>query len=111
MAIPASELRIGNWVSMGPNSNFAIKIVWEKNLFSPIPLSPELLIKAGFEEQSSSWYSKHNVAIMLGYTEKHGDFFHFATTDKLVLSPAYKYVHQLQNIYYIIEGEELEISP
>lgn len=110
----ASELRIGNLV-------YGYKTVWDVDstdfcnigvieTYKPIPLTEEWLLKFGFELQPkkndlNSWY----------YIEK-GKFSMNNARGFWSHSPIYledvveiKYVHQLQNLYYALTGEELEI--
>ena len=66
----------------------------------PIRLTEELLIKFGFEKYSGGYSSKDSVIEL--------------TFDFLVWKPNVKrlrilYVHQLQNLYFAITGEELAI--
>jgi len=80
---------------------------WEVDTadLSPIPLTEELLLKFGFvfgnnhgfyvllEDNSKGDYNYDNVLFVLQY---YGD-------------DTCKYVHQLQNIYFALTGEELQI--
>jgi hypothetical protein len=131
--IDPKDLRIGNWVY--PNDENAtpypvLEILTDKFLCyrannrypsdrgdyvklsdsEPIPLTPEILEKCGFVEESKCWWEKDGFQILLGYTEEFGDFFHY-TSDHVVLSTAYKYLHQLQNLYFALTGEELKYNP
>lgn len=114
----AKELRIGNYVEH--NSEWSYRnekgiIEWSESdwyalgectLFLenilPIPLTEEWLLKFGFERNileakhnSIIYYSENNIGIkgMLG----------------TVKPSVCKYVHQLQNLYFALTGEELTI--
>jgi hypothetical protein len=123
-ALKASDLRVGNWVEL-KNSGF-IKIdidnigdvVSNLAIFKPIELTPELLEKAGFEYHSQE--RKYEIAIE--YHKKIGDRFGHIEKWTIGSKSEYKmsvgdhrfvtlkYVHQLQNLYYVLTGQELEIN-
>lgn len=108
------ELRIGNYVKCVDGNTICIDkddmIYILSNTFDvePIPLSEEVLLKCGFEEDETHvsedhpWaiWVKNDVVISLPYFE-----FSFESTDVEI-----KYLHQLQNLYYALTGEELEVS-
>lgn len=90
----ANELRIGNWILNGIGEKFEANgytICYFHNVlgsFEPIPLKKKWIKKFGLDEQEMielrkicNWYE----------------------TD-------IEYVHQLQNIYFAITGEELELN-
>jgi len=112
----AAELRIGNWVILQQDDNGiqrynhdvdAIDIavaVDNPERFSPIPLSPELLEAMGFEERQESWehpnisLGKPNLNLCTAYGEYTVSF------------KKNTYLHQLQNLFYSLTGEELSID-
>lgn len=118
--IDIKDLRISNWVYKNifvPNQYFQITKGFEIDSaddpiidYQPIPLTPDILVNCGFTELSSAWFEKDGVKILFGYTKEYGDFFHYTQEDELVVSPAFKSVHQLQNLYYSLTGKELEIT-
>lgn len=63
----------------------------------PIPLTPEILEKAGFEKMA-------NTLDWSCYNEKIDHFF-FHSPDSRIQT-----VHQLQNLYFALTGEELNIN-
>lgn len=107
--IQASELRIGNWVAKNGNwyqlniNNF---IEYVTSNPEPIPLTPEILKKAGFVYSAAPitgviHYSKGDVKFIVrdgGYS-----FYSWHKT-------SVKFVHQLQNLYFDLTGEELEVK-
>lgn len=113
--IQPQELRIGNWVDvkmLNGSSNitrtqFGFDLLKYVHLCEPIPLSPEILEKAGLKPDSDydGLYS------FGGYN--------FDLTDGVVVclinleykigAPAH-YLHQLQNLIYALTGEELNIQ-
>lgn len=113
--IQANELRIGNWVeAVAPMGNYHMRIhavnfeSIERNpdCVNPIRLTHDILESAGFE------YSKGQITGVVHYTKgniklinKEGayDFASFPQT-------TIKYLHHLQNVYYDLTGNELEIK-
>lgn len=64
-----------------------------------ISLSEEWLLKCGFERENNRW-------------EMYIDEFHVVFNGQIFLEGTgidIKYVHQLQNLYYVLTGEELKI--
>jgi hypothetical protein len=74
----------------------------------PIPLTPEILEKCGFDE-NCSYYKKDNVEIVKIYDSKIGDHYHFCP-DKTISFGYFQYIHQLQNLYFALTGEELNVQ-
>lgn len=67
--------------------------------YKPIPITEEWLLKFGFDKiENGTYLNKFYVTIVSGYCV-------FWITD--TYSVAIKYVHQLQNIYFALTGEEL----
>jgi hypothetical protein len=120
--VKASELRVGNWVfnykSKDPVKVYAnaLKIAeLDEDFFAPIPLTPELLEKSGFE-QTSNYHPEGPV-----HTLKHRNGFVFEVAYLYQMVDVkqnigqiriqqIKYVHQLQNLFFALTGEELNIS-
>jgi len=122
----AEELRLGNLVSnMNPRHNDSIltiesigdnhevNVFYRKYLLSelePIPLTEEWLLKFGFEFHTNAncqnFYYAKDAFICIRADEDfewfryyNGDFYH-----------ELKYVHQLQNLYFALTGEELTLK-
>ena len=69
----------------------------------PIPLTEEILLKAGFEKyKDTDFYIAHGFEIP--YFKAGGDLIVEVEISKI------KSVHQLQNLYYALTGEELNIE-
>ena len=122
----ANELRIGNWVIANglyegqekqfKHFNDALTTVFFMDGFKigyvgeylkdikPIPLTEEWLLKFGFMKSMSNWYSNNDYAIELCESFIQIDIGYTTITVDV------KYVHQLQNLYFALTGEELEIS-
>lgn len=112
------ELRIGNWVECKEyakvNKPEIFQITTEtfhyqyrssfiSKYVEPILLTEEWLLKFGFEKDDTIWI-KHPI---YGLLEKNGRFFiELGETGGIYI----KYVHQLQNLYFALTGEELTIK-
>lgn len=130
----ATELRIGNWVCHNGNwchrnlstpTNFQwAEYDWyavgqccmDLEDISPIPLTKEWLLKFGFKRPSPNspmWEinkaGEGMVKINYLYFTEYDHVTHkvYQTTCSLV---CFRYVHQLQNLYFALTGEELEIK-
>ena len=134
--IQANELRIGNWVTYNQESvDKGTEIIPIKvpcinveaavslddgftnsyffNEINPIPLTPEILVKCGFKKLNNAWvpidysatdYLKWSFTI---WDNKDGTYRY----NSAEFIPELKYLHQLQNLYYALTGEELIYKP
>lgn len=78
--------------------------------FEPIPLTEEILLKCGFDK-----YSDHSNEIT--YLSKDSGYFIQVYDNSVYFGLNYedyrkevKYLHQLQNLYFALTGQELEIN-
>lgn len=77
----------------------------------PIPITEELLLKLGFKGDYGIFYkddfelSYHSSSTCNVDTYK---LFASVNCDEYVISNPIEYLHQLQNIYFCLEGKELE---
>lgn len=133
--LKASELRIGNLVKgLGWNSEeIEIKVDYkiigslhEKELSSmhirPIPLTEEWLVKFGFAcvHKGNKHYSMRQSIRNNNYIHfipTINDMWHLCFSDTqindyrdYITATAIKHVHQLQNLYHALTGEELIIK-
>lgn len=108
------ELRIGNWVNCLLLGNYRlcsgdIETDKAKEIYKPIPLTPDILIKAGFVNvrdnhwcvPSSKASNSFEVCLWpdhVSYTK--GNNHHVKIN----------YLHQLQNLYYSLTQQELKIN-
>ena len=112
-----TELRIGNLISWISSENIekVMKIdlkyvneVSEKDL-SPIPLTEEWLLKFGFENQQIE-LDYPDKLLIISATVGGKYYFYLDDADGSTFGLNYiQYVHQLQNLYFILTGTELEI--
>jgi len=124
--IAANELRIGNWVKLNDQEDgklvkfkyfsetlrvafFYKEVMGEFTAnIAGIELSPEILEKCGFvmHKTSQLWrkdnfYLHHYLVSDNEYCFKYSDF----------TSSSIQYLHQLQNLYFALCGEELNYTP
>jgi hypothetical protein len=116
----AEELRCGNWVMTPIYKEFRAtpktlyRLFKDEDSVQPIPLTGEWLVKFGFE-YDKAWEGKVYVKQM-GY----GAAYYFSLYHNTMFKdiPAgcnefhtteIMYVHQLQNLYFALTGEELTI--
>lgn len=131
-----NEFRLGNWVKpqndSGKESNegevfsvnaHLVSVVQNKNpydfhIVKPIALTSDWLTKFGFKLIDDKYYSKntqngvggigitkdYNLPLVLVVTEKEPNGVYRQVIGKPII-----YVHQLQNLYFALTGEELEV--
>jgi len=124
----ANELRVGNYLNFEDepmkferedfNYEFVLSSQWE-----PIPLNEEWLLKFGFEKINIVYDSGRDYGVeyklkteefILVYSDDFSlGIFANNEYDELGMDPdidLFKYVHQLQNLYFALSGKELEIK-
>lgn len=113
----ANEFRIGNLIDDPMNGIVPIHTIEEDSVnyiglpyILVVPLTEEWLLKFGFEKKSLDSYEigwdtlRLDPNDMGSYDAKEpGDF-------NPICNLPIQYVHQLQNLYFAIEGKELEIK-
>jgi hypothetical protein len=119
----ASELRLGNWVEQ-PNEGVTkvtsilndLQIITETeyvdNYCRPIPLTEEWLLRFGFtykKTDKANCYTLHffSVNFVTDGRYKGKVFIRVANFNPDINN--FLYVHQLQNLYHALTGEELTI--
>ena len=108
--INSNELRLGNWVLldwensyMRVNSNTLSYInrsekLGKKHPFKPITLTEEILLRCGFEKKEGL-FVLNNVVIW-----SRNDIFNYEGLKYI------KSLHQLQNLYFALNNQELNIE-
>ena len=122
--IKANELRIGNCVKLNNSVTTLVPRDFQRYCksfgifeeFEPIELSEEWLLKAGFEKDDTGvdifdqdyceWYQREFPVIGILCQSSDKSYIFDENTDTLRL----EYVHQLQNLYFALCGEELVFS-
>jgi hypothetical protein len=109
----ANELRVGNWYHWYADGKLYHYQIEPKDFqrtdllpnFEPIPLTEKWLLKFGFEVfefdngQPNQYRFKDRLLVIR--EEKFVDY---------GSSVAIKYVHQLQNLYFALTGQELQLK-
>jgi len=111
----ANELRIGNLIL---DEEFDIIYTVDLDFFHdlvsggflmadliPIPLTNEWLVKFGFEKNETYTYLKKNKFI-IDLNENMSNYYLCDIDIRVDI----KHVHQLQNLYFALTGEELKIN-
>lgn len=119
--IDSKELRIGNWVSakVGSGDNWMNETVWggeyiseleiHPDLAKPIPLSPDILTKAGFIDDDGDWLKNIDDRSVLHINlEKKRTA--IESYDGFVPMPHITTLHDCQNAYKVLSGVELIIK-
>ena len=104
----AKELMIGNYVKDPYNTEIRLVSV-EKSAgqLRPIPLTEEWLIKFGFYRKNFAWVLCEPSSNM---TKFEFSIWEDLTYNTAELRPPIDFVHQLQNLYFALTGEELSIK-
>jgi hypothetical protein len=82
------------------------------DLFSGIPITEDWLVRLGLEKSHGMWsryFQESNPGFFYLELFENGKF-HLTNTDYGKSSVAIEYVHQLQNLYFAITGEELTLK-
>lgn len=134
----AQELRIGNWVhhnDLISASEYEGDFRWDICHFydlerhhlniqsiQPIPLTEEWLLKFGFEYFSKQIgetkliyedYRLNNFVVIIkpNFSEvEYAPMPTFDIEDRIHIHPNIQHVHQLQNLYFALTGEELTVK-
>ena len=126
MELKAKELRIGNlvqivkyWKDFYDENYFIPKeinlddlraINNFKDIAKPIPLTEEWLLKFGFGKSDEHEYGSNEHDLFGFYYDYHFNKFYLDTPEDNIYIPFIKYVHQLQNLYHCLCGNELQIN-
>ena len=112
----AQELRIGNYLKKDVVVKIDAKIIFdiwiEAEDYEPIPITEEWVLKFGFYKElrdsgeAGFFMSKNDCNVII---KDFGDGFLFIWELSFMGKPI-KYVHQLQNLYFALTSEELEIK-
>ena len=119
--IKENELRIGNfyeWSDDDEKDLYRIEdaySLYEKskiiNELIPVELTPEWLIKFGFKKIDCHRFKLKPSKFDWYYTYSfHDNAFRFHVHNTIVCISVIFYVHQLQNLYFALIGEELELK-
>ncbi|MCT4261605.1 hypothetical protein HZP32_05705 [Elizabethkingia anophelis] len=118
----AKELRIGNYVNhngFAPVTIDAVDIIHcqqHPEAYKPIELTEEWLFKFGFTQDNDSWYfsldfnPNYETLKIFGLTSGGNFNGMWGIAGMSLLCKKIEYVHQLQNLFYALNGEELTVK-
>ena len=111
--IKANELRIGNYILL----NGKLKYVnWrtirdlrcqsndEEDVYEPIPITEEILLKNGYKKQNGYGYSNYNIYGTVLKNDNGFEFHYYGIIIRL------DFIHQLQNLFFTFYREKLKVS-
>lgn len=127
--IKATELKIGNWIWFmdeavlidAVDSDGCLNILASINnggnvssscdMADPIPLTPEILEKCGFIESRGSYWIGAGEESFIVQNEAGGfRLMVMSYDDYAPYGKPLGYLHQLQNLYFALTGEELTVN-
>lgn len=113
---------MGNWVNVGDEGfNRVYQLYddhvngWSIEMVDPIPISPNILLSCGFvlSGYNMLFWVKDNISLA-GINWADADIpeyqfvnFGWGSNENQIIS--IRYLHQLQNLYYALTGEELTV--
>jgi hypothetical protein len=110
-----NELRIGNWVSFEDHLIKQQRIVFlsekaDLSMVEPIPLTEDWLLRFGFDSLGKFGFGigKFHIENTNNLRGKFKHAWHYRVISRKII--AIYYVHQLQNLYFALRGEELELK-
>lgn len=119
--IKANDLRIGNyvlrcnelgiWEEVILLSDMIVDCEMFPNLYKPIPLTIEVLVKCGFD-----WLGSFNEFKLHEFYLKHWQNYNSWKLidrkgyDLFPPIPILEHLHQIQNLYFAMMGEELQVK-
>lgn len=118
--IDLRELRLGNWVKTDYSNEPVLEkqldagdLCWAFNVengdhLEPIPISPEWLERCGLIKDMWGDYRLTDCFKLRKYQPN--GYCVFATDDNETVIRIIEHVHTLQNIFYFLTGEELQIK-
>ena len=119
------DLRLGNWLLFRDKryckvSNLGFFFATESNEvtygsdditdYNPIPLTHEILVKAGFKKHDKFNHDYRHANGLRVCMVSNGGFKLITYLFDLDKEPDCNHVHQLQNLYFALTGEELNIQ-
>lgn len=112
--IQPNELRIGNWLQTERRYFFKMEHIPDTKLgdysrIYPIPLTPEILEKAGWVKNERFWWKNWgtNGCEIVKFDNYYNSFVYQLGVG---LYKQITNLHQLQNLFYALTGEELQIE-
>ena len=76
-------------------------------IIKPIPLTEAMLLRFGFDLINNEYHQSRNHDLKLHWTVNKNKMIPEFNKKRFVTGYDFKYVHQLQNLYFALTGEEL----
>lgn len=120
--IKANELRQGNWYRCkiyNGNNDVMMQFTWQEHkyvhLFDPIPLTPEILEQCGFKNRPKGCdyfvvESSYKLEISIE-ADSYKNIIIDSRVGQAIVDRRITSLHQLQNLYFALTGEELNYQP
>lgn len=121
-----NEIRVGNWLNdprpfnedtkkffkMTDNGHFKAKArdIQFAEEFEPIPLTEEILLKCGFYKTGITELYLLTETISISWDENDPTVIEINGENIYSYIVNCEYLHQLQNLYFALKGQELEIN-
>lgn len=117
--IQANELRLDNWLlvtkpnygyqKVNPKTIFNVLYDTDDAKYEPIPITPEILEKAGFVQDDfiRREFNKGKYKVIRPADDTYPYLF---ISNLWNAGQSISWLHQLQNLYFWVAGEELEIT-
>lgn len=121
----ATEVRLGNWINKKYKDYGTDQFYWSNaqvisndiegitvypDNYKAIPLTEEWLVKMGFDGNPNNGYVKNFIELGYIVQDEYFEFEYFRQGISSLIVQV-KYVHQLQNLYFALTGQELTIKP
>ena len=123
--IKANELRIGNYVHVGEMLTAPITSIIPElcNAYEPVVLTPEILLACGFDiepQKPKTWYKffkrehdENYSSVFIGQLDEDPSGMYYSgfssPTSWVNINNIY-HLHQLQNLYFALTGQELTVN-
>lgn len=105
----ASELRIGNYINIHDTiTRMELDdFHFSSSFMTPVPLTEKWLLRLGFDLINNEYYQSRNHELKLHWTVNKNKMIPEFNEKRFVTGYDFKYVHQLQNLYFALTGEEI----
>ena len=120
--INAKELRLGNFIYQGNDVITVTDLQFDGRMyfincyrdegFKPISITEEWLTRGGWKwnEECKSYEHKDHIRMSLKYVDVSNSYTMYNHVLQALIAKRIWYVHQLQNLYFTLTGEELVLE-
>jgi len=107
------EIKAADWIIRLHHGDGIINYQFTETDIDPIPLTPEIMEKAGFERKNYVAKEGHMDSMWEYDTVEFSEDYELSDETSGAayrLGQPLKYLHQLQNLYFFLMGTEIEIN-